>query len=329
MAMSMDKINIPSKPLVDRYPFPFIFDGDNYVYKNNARELESKRAIDITPEYFEEMKLKRKLLEEKKERTFGSLEHSMEGQWEVLDMIMHELASEYPDYFSLNKDGDNWTFHNHLLGEEQSFVFGDLSTLPYEPLDFIGRHVQEDLVFLGERDNSLYLDAGQLAFPADWSANFYLGMSFFDIHKAVPDSFHKKLTNKVERFIMRIDPGKPFTRYNWTLTVDPILDTAPENYDKWGPKKANVTADNAGELVHLRTEFQGLFRMPRSNGILFTIHTYLISFEELIQNRQWAKQVYNIMLNLDDDLAEYKGFISYKDQLVKYLEQKVEDSSSI
>lgn len=323
-----NKSLIPDQPLLDRYPYPF--NGDSYRYSNNSRALESGKPVEITPEYFEEIKLKRHLLDTARERTFQSLPHSYEAQWEILEMIMNDLATHHPEYFSLNKNGSHWTFTNHLLGEEQSFIFGDLSTLPYEPLDFIGRHVQEDLIYLGQRDGNLYLDAGQLAFPANWSLNFALDMEFLDIHHPVPKVFKESgLAKKILSFIMRMDPGQGWTRYNWTMTVEPILDTSPETFDQWGVKKEKLTADNAGELAYLRTEDQRLFRLPRSNGILFTIHTHLISLEEMCKNKQWMKQFHNILIDLPDDLAEYKGFISYKDKLIDYLAQQIEKSTSI
>jgi dimethylamine monooxygenase subunit A len=325
---SINKELIPHQSLIERFPFPF--KGNSYRYSNNAAPLQSGNLLDITPEYFEEIELKRHLLETAKERTYQSFPHSIEAQWEILEMIMHEMVSVHPNYFSLSKNENSWTFRNHLLGEEQSFTFGDVSTLPYEPLDFIGRHVQEDLVYLGQRDGDLYLDAGQLAFPANWSLAFDLGMEFLAIHSPVPKAFTGSgLAEKVRGFILRMEAGKPWTRFNWTITVELILDTAPETFDEWGPKKEKVTAENAGQLVYLRVEDQRLFRLPRSNGILFGIHTHFISLEELCETHQWMNQFYNVLTDLPDDLAEYKGFISFKDRIIKYLEKKIVNSSLI
>ncbi|MBP2078446.1 heme-dependent oxidative N-demethylase family protein [Oceanobacillus polygoni] len=326
--MVFQSANIMSKPLLDRFPFPF--DSDSYRYSNNSRKLDPPNVLDITPEYFEEIKLKRKLLENRKEQTFQSFPHSIEAQWEILEMIMNEMIANHPNYFSLKKERDYWIFQNHLLGEEQTFTFGDLSSLPCEPLDFIGRHVQEDLIYLGQRDGKLYMDAGQLCFPADWSIAFDLGMEFLEIHTPVPQPFTGTgLVEKVRDFLLRMEAGEPWTRYNWTLTVEHILDTAPETFGEWGTKKENVTAFNAGQLVNLRVEDQRLFRLPLSNGILFSIHTHLITLEELTNNAQWKYQFYNILDDIPNELAEYKGFISYKDKVLKYLEQRIADSSSI
>ncbi|MCQ6281198.1 DUF3445 domain-containing protein [Bacillus sp. EB600] len=326
--ISIQREKIPNQPILKRFPFPF--KGNSYRYSNNSEPLHSKNVLEITPEYFEEIDLKRHLLDTEKERTYQSFTHSLEAQWEILEIIMNEMIMEHPQYFSLTKDGSSWTFCNRLLGEVQSFTFGDLSSLPYEPLDFIGRHVQEDLIYLAQRDGELYMDAGQLCFPANWSIAFDLGMKFLEIHSPVPKAFTGSgLAEKVRSFILRMEAGKPWTRFNWSITVEPILDTAPETFDEWGSKKENVTVDNAGHLVCLRVEDQRLFRLPRSNGILFGIHTHLITLDELCENQKWMNQFYNVLMDLPDDLAEYKGFISYKDKIVKYLEKKIEKSSSV
>ncbi len=316
-------IEIEAPPLLERFPFPF--NADSYRYSNNARSLVPPACLDITPEYCDEIKQKRHLLEQYHERTFQSFAHSMEAQWDVLELLMNEMAMVHSRYFSLDKQGDLWTFRNHLLGEEQSFTFGDSSTLPFEPLDFIGRHVQEDLVLMLQRDGDLYMDAGQLCFPANWSIAFDLGMTYLQFHSPVPVYSDSGLAEKVRNFLLRMESGKPWTRYNWTITVGRRLDTFPENYDEWGSEKRHVTALNAGRLVHLRTEDQRLFRLTRSNGILFSIHTHLISLEELVNNLSYAERFYRVLCDLPDELADYKGFISYKPVMLEYLERVLAD----
>ncbi|MGJ7919761.1 heme-dependent oxidative N-demethylase family protein [Neobacillus sp. LXY-4] len=320
-SITPDNRLIDDVPLISRYPFPF--KGDSYRYSNNSAALESGKILEITSEYFAEIGKKRQLLTADHNRSYQSFPHSLEAQWEAMEMIMNELCTSYPQFFSLEKKGDRWVFENHLLNEKTAFILGDAATLPYEPLDFIGRHVQEDLVYVAQRDGDLYMDAGQLCFPANWSIVFDAGMTFTEWHSPVPVFSDSGLAEKVKGFLMRMEAGKPWTRLNWTLTVDTILDTFPENYQDWGVKKENITIENAGQLIHLRTEDQRLFRMPRSNGILFSIHTHLIPLDELRKNKQWLQRFYHVMLDLPDYMAEYKGFLSYKEKMLAYLENEI------
>lgn len=318
----LQRIEIKDAPLLDRFPFPF--QGDSYRYSNNSRALVPPVCTDITPEYYEEIKEKRMLLERFPERTFQAFPHTLEAQWEILDMVMNELASVHNVYFALVKKGDRWTFTNRLLEEEITFVFGDASTLPCEPLDFIGRHIQEDLIYLQQRDGDLYMDAGQLCFPANWSLAFDLGMTYLQFHSPVPIYSESGLAEKVQRFLLRMEAGKPWTRLNWTLNVGTRLDTSPEAFEEWGLGRIELTLDNVGEIMQLRTEDQRLFRIPGSNGILFSIHTHLLPFNELIKNKNWADQFCKVLEDLPDPITEYKGFISYKPLLIEYLKKHME-----
>lgn len=153
-----------------------------------------------------------------------------------------------------------------------------------EPLDFIGRHVQEDLIFMMERDGELYLDAGQLCFPANWSLAFNMGMSFKEIHGPIPGFKNEGLDQRIFTFLMRMEAGDPWVRRNWSLMAGDRLDTSFETYDEWGKGRRNVTRENVGKYVHVRVEVQKLYRLPGSRGLLFTIHTYLLQLEEFTKN---------------------------------------------
>jgi dimethylamine monooxygenase subunit A len=315
----LNQEKIPNQPLLDRFPFPF--KTDSYRYSNNSETLDPPFLLDITPEYVHEIEEKRRILNTKNEQSYQSFLHTLDAQWEILEMIIDEMTSLYPTYFSIKKNHHHWTFSNHLLAEESSFIFGDSDSLPYEPLDFIGRHIQEDLIYIAQRDGDLYMDAGQLCFPANWSIAFNLGMTYMEFHSPVPHFSTSGLAEKVRNFLLRMEAGKPWTRLNWTLTVEPILDTSPETFDQWGTKKEKINSENIGQLIHLRVEDQKLFRLPGSNGILFGIHTHLISLDELSKNHEWINRFYHVLTDLPDYISEYKGFISYKEKIVDHLEK--------
>ncbi|HEX7066278.1 MAG TPA: DUF3445 domain-containing protein [Bacillales bacterium] len=303
--------------------FPFPFNGDTYRYSNNAVPLDPPVCPEVTDDYREEILLKRNLLSQNPERCFQSLPHTMEAQWEAVDLIMHELNDVYPESFRLVESGNKRILYNNLTGEEESFVFGDSQSLSDEPLNMIGRHVQEDLIIMTQRDGDLYLDAGQLCFPANWSLAFDIGMAFGDIHFPVPELSGSRLLEKIRRFIMRIEPGQPWVRKNWSLTVDHQLDTPLETSASWGKKKHAMTTENVGERTHLRVECQKLFRLPGSNSILFSIHTHLLPVEALIENKQWLRRLCSVLEELPNPVAEYKGLAPFRATLIEYLQGKM------
>ncbi|MBR9885432.1 MAG: DUF3445 domain-containing protein, partial [Oceanospirillales bacterium] len=86
-----------------------------------------------------------------------------------------------------------------------------------------------------------------------------------------------------------------------------------------GTDRASVTPDNVGEKVHLRVELQVLDRMSRSNALMFSIRTYLISMNDLVTNPEWAKRMHRVMKSLPPELIEYKGLTRYHPMLVEWL----------
>jgi hypothetical protein len=108
-------------------------------------------------------------------------------------------------------------------------------------------------------------------------------------------------------------------RLNWTLTVNPRLDTSPENYPLWGPDRPTISPLNVGERMCLRVELQTLTRLPRSNAILFGIRGYLIRLEELVRVKNWAIRLHRVLRDLHPEIAEYKGTARYRQIIVDYL----------
>ncbi|WP_261132490.1 DUF3445 domain-containing protein [Bacillus sp. Marseille-Q3570] len=300
--------------------FPFPFTNDHYAYSNNSVLLDPTKTVSITDDYKKEIELKRNLLQENHKRCFRSLPISVESQWETMLVIFNELATHSPDQFNFQKRGNECLFQNHLLEEEESFIFRDSSSIEFEPLDVAGRHVQEDLIIMGDRHDGLYMEAGQLCFPSNWSLTFVQGMEFKSIHTPVPEIQKDGFINKVERFISKIRPGAAWERKNWSITVTNKLDTPLETYSDWGKHRKDVTAENAGELINLRVEVQRLLRLPMNHDVLFTIHTYLLPLEKLIENEDWLKIFYSNIKTLPENITEYKGILNYREELLRFLE---------
>ncbi len=105
------------------------------------------------------------------------------------------------------------------------------------------------------------------------------------------------------------------------MTVNPLLDTSPENYHKWGVQKTSVTSENVGSKYHLRVELQTLFRLPRSNALAFPIRCYLIRLEDLVTVPKWGRRLHRVLRDLPEELATYKGFIRNRPMIVGYLSQ--------
>lgn len=314
-----------SEKAIARFPFPY--PEDQYMYSVNMEYHDGgepgsiyENTFDVDEHYLSEMEERRIVLEKDPNR-FATLSHMDLHQWDVLELLMESLSRDYPEHFSLTKDNDDWVWENRPLGIKQSFVFGDKSTLPYEPAEYITRQAQGDFVLMDQRDEDLYADAAMITCAADWSVQFDLGMSFMEWHGPVPLAHGLGVFERALKYLLMIRLGQPVRRLNWTLTINSRMDTAPEVYHEWGHERASITPENAGEKVHLRVELQTLFRLPRSNGMLFGIRTYLISMEDLCENPAWAQRMHRVVKTLHPELMDYKGITRYHKALQSWLSQ--------
>lgn len=312
-----------SPAAIRRFPFPFV--EDKYMYSVNIEPHTPgpkgsvyEFPFDIDEHYVAEMRDRALVLQEDPGRC-QALPHMMMAQWDMLELVMVSMARDYPDLFTLTRDGSKWHWVNRPLKIDQTFTFGDASTLPYEPMEYIGRQVQGDFSIQDQRDNQLWMDAGIITSQADWSLDFDVGMNFFEWHGPVPLAHEAGVFERALKFLLNLQIGGPVRRLNWTMTINPRLDTSPENYHKWGKDRTTVTPDNVGKKVHLRVEMQGLFRLPRSNAILFSIRGYLLSLDQLVTVPKWGRRLHRVLKTLPDELVGYKGLSRYRDTTVEWL----------
>src|SRR5271155_885695 len=308
---------------IRRFPLPFA--DDEYMYSVNIephtagpRGSVTEFAFDVDEHYVAECR-ERALVLAAEPLRYQALPHMMSAQWDCLELIMESLARDYPEHFSLTKRGNRPRWGNPPLSIGPPFVYGDTTSLPREPLDFIMRQAQGDFVVMDQREGDLWAEAGMVTTQADWSLDFDMGMTFKEWHGPVPLAHELGVFDRALKYLLNLRLGQPVRRLNWTMTVHPRLDTSPENYPKWGPDRATVTAQNAGDLVHLRVELQGLWRLPRSNAILFGIRCYLISLRELATVPKWARRVHRALKALHPALVDYKGLSRYRDTVVAWL----------
>lgn len=310
---------------IARFPFPF--DRDDYMYAVNLEPHVPGRVgsvfehpFDVDEHYVSEMRDRAQVLAQDPLRC-QSLPHMRLAGWDLLELIMVSKARDYPQWFSLTRDGNQWHWVNLPLGIDHRFTFLDDSTLPCGPMEYITRQTQGDFSLQDEREGNLWMDAGMITSQADWSLDFDIGMNFMEWHAPVPLAHEKGIFDRALKFLLNLQHGAPVRRFNWTMTVNPLLDTAPETYPAWGPTRASVTAQNAGQKMHLRVELQALFRLPRSNAIAFSIRCYLIRFEELVTVPKWGRRLHRVVRDLHPDLAAYKGFLRNRDFMVDWLSQ--------
>jgi dimethylamine monooxygenase subunit A len=300
-----------------RFPFPFL--RDTYRYTTNVEPAGTpvttpaggwgEHPVDIDGFYLDDLAERDRILDTDATR-FQALPHMEIAQWDAMLTLMRMLEDAYPRTFSLDRDGRLWRWCNRALDVEQVFVFGERTTLPEPPLRYIGRHLQEDVVLLDQRNGALWGDAGLVTFAADWSLRFDVGMSFLQIHGPVPRVHTEGVIARAQQFLMGLEAGQRYRRTNWSLSVDRRLDQSTETYPEWGRDRRLLgegPPEEVGRRLHLRVEVQHLVRLGVSGAIMFLIRTHLLPFEDIALVPEWSDRLYRVLEELPEDMAEYKG----------------------
>lgn len=280
---------------------------------------ENEPLIDCDENYFNEITLKRSLLEKDHSYYYKSSEGDGEAQWEVLEKVLSNLVKHAPQKFSLERKGSAARWTNTLLNESHEFTFGDARSLPREPLDWVGRQVQEDLIILNEQGE---LISGQLCFPAGWSLDEKFGKNMMAIHAPLPGRLNPMI-QAASKLMERIPNGHPLQRSNWGIRVCDELDLSPKHSQRYREllsQSESWDEKTIGEKLFIRIEYQTLSRLSQSNGILFTIHTYLGKVSDEIPNRERIKRFLNYLVSVPPDVLEYKLIHPYSEKLIRYLQ---------
>lgn len=317
-------------PLIAGFPFPFA--EDSYRYSTNVEPAGTPvptpvgqwgaSVLDVDVEYEAELVERRRILAEDPSR-HAVLPHMRPAAWDTVLTLMRELAAAYPDRMTLTRlDGRRWRWDNRILDQSLELTYGDDATLPDEPLAYIASQVQEDIVLLDQRADQLWGDAGVVTFAADWSFGFDVGMSFLEIHGPVPRLREERIITRAHEFLKRLQPHQPYRRTNWTLTIGRRLDVSTELYPEWGPDREAIQLvddERFGALVHLRVEVQHLIRLPESGAIMFLIRTYLLPLAQLATVDLWRRRAAEVLTELPEDLAAYKGIDKYRHRASDWL----------
>jgi hypothetical protein len=71
-----------------------------------------RAAFDIDEHYISECRDRAITLEKDPGMHYVSAPHMMEAQWDLLELIMESYARDYPQYFSLEREGRQWHWTN-------------------------------------------------------------------------------------------------------------------------------------------------------------------------------------------------------------------------
>ena len=152
------------------------------------------------------------------------------------------------------------------------------------PMAIAGRLAQEDFCVLERRGEEHVLTAAVLCFPASWTLAEKAGRPLLGIHEPV-ESYDADIARRVQRLFDAIRPGQVLMRANALLYADAELHQ-PRHAGARRPRLA------AGAPAYMRSERQCLVRLPRTGAVVFSIHTFVLRYEDLTadQREGWERQ---------------------------------------
>lgn len=327
--------SFPTRGHTARLPWPFPDDLASFRYSVNvepARMLRRTAAgewgahiVDLGGEEYGAIMAERRRILDADPARLRIMPGMEPACWDLLIYYLRDLAVSYPAIIRLreNVGGDPDTFHyvNLALGTEETFVLGDASTLPYDPLSFLGREIPDDLLMVKERDGALCFDAGLVTFAAAWSSSFDVGMTMAEIHNPVPRLNREGVTTRAEQFLRTLPADQVYRRVNWNLSASGSrrLDVSLEEYPAWAGDMPELVREGDFARVQFRIEVEHFIRLPMTGAVTFNIRTHLTSFEEIAQIPAWREQLVAVLRELPHDIGAYKGFADYKDAAADWL----------
>lgn len=249
------------------------------------------------------------------------LPHMLPACWDMVCWLLRELAAADPATMHLQEDGPDVRWRNDRLGIEAAFRIGDPTAFGEHPLAWIGCQVPDDVIIMSDRLGTLWFDAALVTWAATWSVSFDVGMRLEEIHAPVPGLNSGGVTERGIRFMRGLTPDQVYRRVNWSTSAHGSArrDTSMEAKPEWHDDRPRLVADADLDRFQLRIEVEHLTRLPRSGCLTFNIRTYTAPFAQVAAVPGWADQLADVIEELPDELAAYKGVGDLRPVLVRWL----------
>lgn len=202
-------------------------------------------------------KLRAQLVDESRDAVLALDPSAREAGQELLDLVIAQSGAQVTGAQVTRSDGQ-------VFGLDRG-----------DPLAVLAHLIQEDICILQKRGDEHVLTGALLCFPASWTLAEKFMRPMVAIHGPV-DSYDDNIARRVQRLFDGVRVGRPLWRFNAMYYKDPALfqprlETAPR--DDSDPEQAGF----------LRSERQCLVRLPKSDAVVFSIHTYVLTRAHVAQ----------------------------------------------
>lgn len=223
--------------------------------------LDLQDWLIVDDAYDGQMRLRTELLREKREAVLGITPDAEAPARELLELVLSQLAERPQQDFRRNGD-----IVHCPDGREVALNWSD-------PLGTLGHLVQEDFCILQKQGDEHVLTGAVLCFPASWLLSEKFLRPLLGIHEPV-DSYTDNIAKRVQRLFDGVRADRPLWRSNALWYADAILHQ-PRPASKRRPFADPETAP------FFRSEKQSILRLPDSDAVVFSIHTFILAREDV------------------------------------------------
>lgn len=209
------------------------------------------------------------------------------AQMQRREAVLREHRSEVlalaPSAFAAACELLDLVIHHACEGEGDQVSRSDGKSVSIDrarPLDSLCGLVQEDFCILQKQGDEHVLTGALLCFPASWMLSEKFLQPLSGVHHPIRD-YDANIARRVQRLFDGIRPGRPLCRFNALWYEDSEL---------FQPRSMNSRREaiDPGSAGYLRSERQTLVRLPESDAVVFSIHTYVLAAEQVLKRENPA-----------------------------------------
>ncbi len=233
----------------------------------------------------------------------------------TIDLKKKLLATRRDEVVSMLPGGDDVAQEAAMLVSQWAGV--DISSTGIDALVEASLQVGDDLVVLQpvksqDGVEQMLLSAAVLCAPSRWMLSEKMGKNMLAIHAPVA-KYAEHVGAATNTYFQRIAVDKPVWRSNWIIQDHPAL---------FQPKIPTAPLVKQPEELWIRMERQTLRRLPKTNGILFTIRGYQQPLVDYVQrSKEIAQNTRTLLERLPDDVAQYKSVLTYRPGILNWINQ--------
>ena len=281
-------------------------DGKLFSVSMGLRALAQEHWLEIDQQFASEIAQKRQLITTQSNQVFQAIDAGLAGSIETLELIESHLKQFYFENEAVNKNLIE-------LGEGLPRGMSD------HPLVLASLMVQEDLCVMTKLDDQWVLTAAAVCFPSRWDLTTKIGTNLHQIHAPVPH-YEERIGSATDVMFDKFTADRPVWRINWTILDQPDLFQPATSHQSARPlRNRQETSEDFASNTFLRIERQTLRVLPKSQDVLFTIHTYVDSLDRVAHKYpEFRHRLQSTLAGVSEQTKSYKGWDEMWPQLLDW-----------